>query len=68
MNPPVHPEIVVTLDEWRTLTADFLVGGICAVLFERHGAAETNRFLADVEKDYGRSWRDAVCRWVTVRP
>ncbi len=68
MRGPLHPEVIVTRDEWRTLAADFLVGGICAVLFERHGAAETNCFLSDVEKDYGRTWRDVVRRWVTVRP
>lgn len=63
-----HPEIVVTRDDWRTLSADFILGGICALLFEAHGAAEANRFLVEVEKDYGQSWRDAVRRWVTVRP
>ena len=63
-----HPELVVTRDDWLNLTADFIVGGISALLFQRHGAAEANRFLADVEQGYGRLWRDAVRRWVTVRP
>ena len=39
-----HPEIVVPREDWRTLSADFVVGGICHLLFERHGAAETSRF------------------------
>ena len=64
---PRHGEIVVSRDDWRRLDADWIVGGICALLRRDHGVAEAERFMAEVLRDYGREWRSVVKRWVTVR-